>query len=205
MALRCPICKQTMVPVQAGPAEIDVCKLGCKGLWFDAFELQAMDLPTADLTAALQDALKAAPRMHPPKLLNCPRCVKPLKPIRYRDTPIWVDFCSGCAGYFLDAGELQAIHQARTGDVTGDPVLVEKKSNEPWELEPVVAPPRPYSLRPVDPAPAETTAEPASQQALAVQQAKGFNKVLKLLLRCYLPLVGGGVRPRLRHRPSGKD
>ena len=54
--MHCPKCGQKLAPENYGAVEIDVCA-GCKGLWLDANELNAI-LATKDQTGPLRKFLK---------------------------------------------------------------------------------------------------------------------------------------------------
>lgn len=108
-SIHCPACKQRLVPVPIGRMTIDVCKLGCKGIWFDAQELQALAQPSERLLAVLAEMLNAPRRFRSPVPLQCPRCAKSMSLQLFPGSDVTVDRCDGCAGFFLDAGELRPI------------------------------------------------------------------------------------------------
>ncbi|MGH7146050.1 MAG: zf-TFIIB domain-containing protein [Planctomycetota bacterium] len=109
MAVRCPDCKQTMLPLRVGTFEIQFCRLGCKGLWFDARELQQVDATHKGFDDVLAEALAASERMRPNHPFFCPRCAKPMHVQGYHDSGVFVENCYLCGGYFLTAGELKQI------------------------------------------------------------------------------------------------
>lgn len=107
----CPKCQALMDRVLAGSLVIDRCS-GCKGLWFDAGELEQLsqlrDSEMLDLgLPALGHAFDAQPT---PQMLLCPRCDRGLLQ-HIHDAgheAIRIDRCPHCLGSFLDAGEFTA-------------------------------------------------------------------------------------------------
>ena len=110
--MKCPACFNELTETKFGGVSVDVCKGGCGGIWFDAFELQKVDeqeeisnewLPHIERDPAVQvdSSLKRA----------CPRCdgVKLKRHFFSARRQIDVDLCPGCGGYWLDAGELEKI------------------------------------------------------------------------------------------------
>lgn len=111
--MRCPACATQMHPRSFGPVVIDVCDPGCGGLWFDASELATVDEPDEGMGAALEAALAnpAGPVRSAP--IRCTRCDVVMREHRYQNIRnVLVDECSGCGGFFLDAGELREIRDA---------------------------------------------------------------------------------------------
>ena len=106
--MRCPACGRAMQEESFGPVAVDVC--GCGGLWFDWAELAEVDEPHEGFGAALEKGLArpAGPQRAGP--LRCTKCDVAMREHRYQNIPgVWIDECYGCAGFFLDAGELRAI------------------------------------------------------------------------------------------------
>lgn len=107
----CPACNHTLAPHRLGSVTVDVCRGGCGGAWFDAFELQrvaAMEHAAEEL-AEIPHAL--TPRAASDQRRDCPRCTG-VKLIRHFATGlrrVEVDHCPSCGGYWLDYGELDKI------------------------------------------------------------------------------------------------
>jgi len=100
-----------MVENDFGGVKVDVCSNGCKGIWFDWFELSKLDETCEGAGTALKDAL-AAPRVADENRgpISCPKCGIPMHIHKYRHSKqVSVDECYQCAGFFLDSGELKAI------------------------------------------------------------------------------------------------
>ena len=102
-----------MTAVQVGPVEVDRCG-SCGGMWFDAFEDEAIkragavkQVDTAP-SAAADSGKKAA----------CPRCNTPMVRMVDREQPhIWYESCSVCHGKFFDAGEFRDVAEKNLLDL----------------------------------------------------------------------------------------
>jgi len=122
----CIRCAQELRLATVGGVEVDLCP-GCGGLWLDREELQQLaEMPNEELRG-LQDLVRKggeegnpyrqaawADRSDRERLdIPCPGCgVGKLTHALVGNTQL--EICSGCAGVFLDAGELeQAIGEVR--------------------------------------------------------------------------------------------
>lgn len=111
--MNCPACGKSMVEEDFGGVRVDVCKNGCKGIWFDWQELIRLDEKHEGLGKALQQALKS-PRVNEADRgqLECPRCGLAMHAHKYTSAKeVNVDECYGCGGFFLDSGELREIRE----------------------------------------------------------------------------------------------
>ena len=121
--MQCPVCKKQMVEEDFGGVHVDVCRNGCKGIWFDWFELSKLDEHNEGLGAALEQALND-PRTNIEKRekINCPKCGTPMNAHQYQSSKeVNVDECYACGGFFLDSGELT---------VTRDTFMSEEEEKE---------------------------------------------------------------------------
>jgi Zn-finger nucleic acid-binding protein len=112
--MKCPLCKKEMVEEDFGTAKVDVCEIGCRGIWFDWSELEALDESDEGFGTALKEALEY-PRTKDQnrEQLQCPKCGIPMVVHTLGPTAdINIDECFQCGGIFLDAGELKAIRDA---------------------------------------------------------------------------------------------
>ncbi len=103
----CPKCKTRQLhrrPVKGRRLTVDACPI-CTGIWFDADELEAAMGEAGEPVRVPLQAVSAG--------LCCPRCGKPLYSFVYPGTRVTVESCKRCGGFWLDAGEFQAIRQAR--------------------------------------------------------------------------------------------
>ncbi len=110
--MKCPACFNELIETKLGGVTVDVCKGGCAGIWFDAFELQKVD-EQEEISEEWLLQIERDPgiRVDPSLRRACPRCddVKLKRHFFSAKRQIEVDLCPGCAGYWLDAGELEKI------------------------------------------------------------------------------------------------
>jgi len=109
--MNCPACGALMVEEDFGGVRVDVCKNGCKGIWFDWQELRRLNEEHEGAGNALEEALKS-PRVNDAgrEPLNCPKCGMAMRAHKYSSAKeVSVDECYGCGGFFLDSGELREI------------------------------------------------------------------------------------------------
>jgi len=117
--MKCPVCSQEMVEEDFGGTKVEVCRNGCKGIWFDHGELVNLDEKNEGLGQALQEALNY-PRANEGKRgqLPCPKCGIPMQIHKYkRAKEVNVDECYNCGGFFLDSGELTEVRNTYMSDV----------------------------------------------------------------------------------------
>jgi Zn-finger nucleic acid-binding protein len=112
--MKCPACFNLLTELTVGKMTVDVCRGGCGGIWFDAFELQRVDEPGDSAGEWLINIERDLAVDVDPQLKRvCPRC-EGIKLKRQFFSPkrrVEIDHCPGCAGYSLDAGELEKIRQ----------------------------------------------------------------------------------------------
>jgi Zn-finger nucleic acid-binding protein len=116
MTMRCPACSNALTAKQVGKLSVDICYGGCGGIWFDAFELQQVD----DATEGAGQLLVQIERdsrivVDPARKRECPRCpdIKLKRHLFSPSSKVEVDECPNCAGYWLDAGELEKIRDEK--------------------------------------------------------------------------------------------
>ncbi len=110
--MKCPACGNKLSHIDVNGVEVDICKGGCGGIWFDNYEFKKFDEPHEYAGEALL-GVERDPDVavdHSEKR-DCPKCIN-LPMMRHfysvkRDVEI--DECPGCAGIWLDTGELAAI------------------------------------------------------------------------------------------------
>ncbi|MNL40538.1 hypothetical protein D3C87_1628940 [compost metagenome] len=110
--MTCPACGQSLRQVQAGAIVVDACAEGCGGLWFDAFELKKVDETheaAGEALLAIRPSAQGGPVQDGKR--RCPKCagVVMFKHFASVQRRVTVDECPGCAGFWLDAGELEQI------------------------------------------------------------------------------------------------
>ena len=119
--MKCPACFNELKEMQVGRLRVDVCQGGCGGIWFDAFELQQVDEESeAAGEPLLQVNRDERVKVDPSRKRACPRCegIKLHRHFFSAKRRVEVDQCPNCAGYWLDAGELNLIRQERTQATT---------------------------------------------------------------------------------------
>ncbi len=105
--MHCPKCVDsdlTRRVVRNTKVTVDFCA-NCKGLWFDANELNQV-LPVASKDLKPPNDAKPTP-------MTCPRCRVPLVVFYYPQTYVKIDMCSQCHGLWLEPGELKEITVVR--------------------------------------------------------------------------------------------
>ncbi len=109
----CPACSTRLTEEKVGDVVVDVCKLGCGGIWFDNWELDKLDEPHEHAGEMLLD-VEVAPGIvvDHSKRRQCPRC-NGVTMMRHffsvKREVVVVDECAACAGIWLDVGELKRI------------------------------------------------------------------------------------------------
>lgn len=111
--MNCPVCGIGMIEVEIAGVKIDYCQQGCKGVWFDNFELRKLDEKHEGSGEILEEILSAPRRDDSCRTspLECPRC-EGVKMKRHRYSykcDVFVDQCYSCNGIWLDGGELKAV------------------------------------------------------------------------------------------------
>lgn len=114
----CVKCGAGFEQAKVGPVEVDFCP-SCGGLWLDHQELQQLAGMPDEALAGLREVLRravessgasgrpaAAERTDEQRLdVSCPAC-RQGKLTHAEVGDVGLEICSGCAGVFIDAGEL---------------------------------------------------------------------------------------------------
>jgi Zn-finger nucleic acid-binding protein len=138
----CPVCKKSMIEEDFGGVKVNVCRDGCKGMWFDWGQLAKLDKSNEGLGDALQEALHF-PRINDENRgqINCPKCglLMHRHPYIY-NKGVNVDECYKCGGFFLDSGELTEIrlhHMSEQEEAAYLGKLISQAPSEQQELRDV--------------------------------------------------------------------
>lgn len=121
LVMKCPACDSELMELEVGGVKVDACHGGCGGIWFDAFELQRVDeqheVPSQHLLRIQRDPNL---RVDYSRKRACPRCigVKLKRHFFSAKKQIEVDHCPNCAGYWLDAGELEKIRAEKSAELS---------------------------------------------------------------------------------------
>jgi Zn-finger nucleic acid-binding protein len=129
----CPVCGKSMVEESFGDVRVDVCKNGCKGIWFDWGELKELNESNEGVGRALEEALKS-PRVNDADRgpLKCPKCGIAMHEHKYSNAKeVNVDECYACGGFFLDSGELREIRENYISEAERDAYVQELLSDAP--------------------------------------------------------------------------
>jgi len=110
--MKCPACGNILQKMTVGDVAVDVCKGGCGGIWFDNFELKKFDEVHESAGEALLDIERdEGVIVDRTRRLKCPKCddIVMMRHFFSVKKGLEVDECPGCAGVWLDAGELREI------------------------------------------------------------------------------------------------
>lgn len=114
--MKCPACDHKLTETRVGAVAVDICQGGCGGIWFDAFELKKVD-EQHEVAGEHLVKIKRGPvrQADSSRKRSCPRCdgVKLKRHLFNPKSTVEVDHCPNCAGYWLDAGELEKIRLER--------------------------------------------------------------------------------------------
>lgn len=144
--MKCPACSNPLQEMTVADIAVDVCKGGCGGIWFDNFELKKFDEPHESAGEALLDIeWDENTIVDHTKRLKCPKCddIAMMRHFFSVKKEVELDECPGCAGFWLDSGELRKIrslfnteeerHKAADeyfSEVFGDELDAAKAANE---------------------------------------------------------------------------
>lgn len=105
----CPACKQPLIVVEHTGIEVDWCP-ACKGLWFDAGELELLaEMAQREFAMPVPDPA-APPQAAGTPVRTCPRCPAKMSMQTIAGSPpVQVDLCPRGHGIWLDQGELSAL------------------------------------------------------------------------------------------------
>lgn len=112
--MRCPACEHTLSKMVVGDITVDVCKGVCGGIWFDRFELQKVDEPHESAGEALLEVERDRKLVvDHTKRRKCPKCRDMIMMRHFYSVKmqVEVDECPGCAGFWLDVGELAIVRR----------------------------------------------------------------------------------------------
>jgi Zn-finger nucleic acid-binding protein len=115
-AMRCPKCRADMEQLVYDDVEIDRCTI-CKGLWFDAGEIELLQNKEAAVAIDTGDA-DTGKRHNTTDNYPCPRCAgEMIHMVDPKQTHIWYEECGSCKGSFFDAGEFADLSEFTISDI----------------------------------------------------------------------------------------
>jgi len=117
--MKCPACENVLTLMVAGDITVNVCEMGCGGMWFDAFEFEKVDEPHESAGEALLQVERNPNGMVDTDAKRpCPKCEGVAMQRHFASVKkrVEVDECPGCGGVWLDAGELADIRDQFPSD-----------------------------------------------------------------------------------------
>jgi len=115
----CPRTGKPLKAVKVGGIEVDISE-GCGGVWFDNHELKKFTSTSSELGKVLAEHLKSFHNSlaDDGQRLNCPKDTDVVMMRRYFSArqQIEIDECPACGGVWLDAEELESIHDLFPND-----------------------------------------------------------------------------------------
>jgi len=125
-AMRCPKCRADMEQLEFEGTEVDRCTI-CKGIWFDAGEIEVMRDKGAAIAIDTGDA-SIGKQSNIIDRYQCPRCSGSMvRVVDLQQRHIWYETCGSCSGSFLDAGELLDLSEVSITDFFKDLATPERK------------------------------------------------------------------------------
>jgi Zn-finger nucleic acid-binding protein len=117
--MKCPACSNELSHADVNGVEVDVCKGGCGGIWFDNYEFKKFDEPHEHAGEELLGS-EIDPNVtvdHSEKR-NCPKCENIIMMRHFFSVKkeVELDECAGCAGIWLDTGELARLRSLFTSE-----------------------------------------------------------------------------------------
>ncbi len=117
--MKCPVCNHALYETKTGPMNVDFCRDGCRGIWFDAGELEKCDEhnePFPEELISIKRTINVL--IDRSKARACPRCkASTLKrQVLDADTNFEIDQCPQCSGHWVDVGELAKMRHSDKQD-----------------------------------------------------------------------------------------
>ena len=113
LSMQCPSCLGELDRMIAGDIELDACKNGCGGVWFDRDELLKFDEPHEFPTHEIIELAKKKEhvKVDSTKQKKCPKCQNEVLVRQFLDikNTLEMDQCWNCSGVWLDVGEINAL------------------------------------------------------------------------------------------------
>ena len=116
--MKCPVCSKELVEYKAGAMNVDICRDGCSGIWFDASEIEKCDEHSEPFPQELQ-RINKSPNVviDRSKVRNCPKCaVTMARIVLDPEKRFEIDRCPTCAGHWLDNGEIERMRKGSKDD-----------------------------------------------------------------------------------------
>jgi Zn-finger nucleic acid-binding protein len=92
--------------------EVDVCVHSCGGVWLDKADFQVDPKDSLLLNRALlAHNVPALKGLLPESQAECPVCVVPMAPYRWKQTDVPLDRCGQCGGLWFDGHEIDSVQR----------------------------------------------------------------------------------------------
>lgn len=112
--MNCPACNNLLSQIEVDGIEVDICKNGCGGIWFDKFEFKKFDEPHEEAGVELLDIpVDKNISVNHDEQRKCPKCnnVPLVRHFFSVKKEVEIDTCYTCAGVWLDLGELNNVRK----------------------------------------------------------------------------------------------
>jgi Zn-finger nucleic acid-binding protein len=116
--MTCPACKRDMIVIEYHTIELDYCN-NCKGVWFDAGELELLlkSQGLKEAEAFFDGILKSQEAPSSEEKRHCPICGRKMKKTAIGWQPeILVDACRDNHGLWFDGGEVTQLIRRLAGE-----------------------------------------------------------------------------------------
>ena len=105
----CPACHEPMIVVEYKQIELDIC-VACRGVWFDADELELLLGALEVLDLAASELFRPLPGKPAEKPRKCPYCRRRMeKALTGPGEGVMIDRCKRGHGLWFDGGELDTV------------------------------------------------------------------------------------------------
>lgn len=113
----CPVCRKSMIVIEHADIELDYCTL-CKGIWFDATELDLLFRSVGVGHGHSLAGLMSQPRRPPAEApRKCPLCRRRMDKMMIGKAPeVMIDSCPRGHGLWFDGGELDEVLEQLAGE-----------------------------------------------------------------------------------------
>lgn len=107
--MKCPACQNPLREKGAGGMTLELCYGGCGGIWFDAGELERVDLRAGTTLHTIWQVPAGRVTRTEPRC--CPKCPGQVLERKWfsEKQEVEIDQCPKCRGIWLDAGEFTRV------------------------------------------------------------------------------------------------
>ena len=119
--MTCPACNNNLTKVTVNKVELDVCKDGCAGVWFDNYEFEKFDEESEFASSDILDVEKnESSNVDFLEKRPCPKCddITMMRHFFSVKHEVEMDECGFCGGIWLDDNELSRIRAMYPDEAT---------------------------------------------------------------------------------------